>query len=63
MVFKIMMMLQFRFSCARHGRLDVVWVSDVSSITYSRMDKELKEFIADKKFNKTLPKLHTKYFT
>jgi hypothetical protein len=47
-----MVVFHFRFSCARHGSWDVVWVSDVSFISYGRMDKELRGFIADKKFNR-----------
>jgi hypothetical protein len=60
-VFKIMVLLHFWFSCARHCSWDVVWVCAVSSVSYPRMAKELSEIIADRKFNKTLLKLSTEY--
>jgi hypothetical protein len=62
-LFKITVLLHFWLSCARHGSWDVVWVCDVSSTSYGRLDKELRQFIADKQFNKTLPRLRNKYFT
>jgi hypothetical protein len=52
-----MVLLHSRLGCARHESWDVVWVCDVSSLSYGRMDKEPSEFIADKKLRSYVPNI------